>query len=70
MKFNKLNYSVLSLFILFYVSNHIVRAIEVEVRPRCVPLESENINSNPYHHSLLSEPNARIQTFFNVNTSN
>ena len=30
--------------------------------PQCIPLRSNNINSNPYHHSLLSVPGSEIRS--------
>ena len=34
---------------------------EMEIaKPRCLPLQSGNINANPYHESLLSLPGSQI----------
>lgn len=35
-------------------------------RPRCIVLRSENINANPYHHSLVSIPGAEIRSGFGL----
>jgi hypothetical protein len=61
-----LDYSLFSFFIYFLVVYEYVETNEIERRPRCIPLESENINANPYHFSLMSEPSARIQSFLDV----
>lgn len=31
------------------------------IRPRCIPLKSSNLNANPYHPKLVSQPSAEIR---------
>ena len=39
------------------------------IGPTCIPLKSKNIDSNPYHASLLSFPGRSTQRLWKNNTS-